>query len=115
MRTKIRLGKVTLVRRSYNGHPPFIWEFTDADGAKRRIVDEDRNVQRIVEAAKSGSGKEPQSNVTIDNTHTGLPPTNLQPVMGGEGRAQWSAGTFLDGDGSDNDSGPHTVFVKATL
>ena len=52
MKTEIKVGKLILTRRSHNDHPPYIFEFIDADGNKRTIVDEDRNVQRLVEAAE---------------------------------------------------------------
>ena len=89
MRIKIKIGKLTLTRRSYNDHPPYIWEFLDVDGCRRQIVDEDRNVQRLVEAAKEGSGKEPQANARKDfGVDEGLPPDNLVVRGGGMGQPQ---------------------------
>ena len=95
MRTKIKIGKLTLTRRSYNDHPPYIWEFLDVDGNKREIVDDDKNVMRLIEATKKGSGKQAQANQRHDYDTDGLPAENLQPVMGGEGRPQQVGGQFV--------------------
>ena len=69
---------------------------------------------KMIEVIQHGSGEKVQANQRHDYDTDGLPPDNLQPVMGGEGKPQWAKGTFLSGEGGSvqDNRGPDVVSVK---
>lgn len=108
----IEVGKTSIVHSSWSK----IITFTDVEGNERQIDDTVGHVMRLIDVIQNGSGKAVQGNVTVDNTITGIPPNNLRPVMGGQGRAQWTEGTFLGGTGEDPDAdGRYTSVIVGDL
>ena len=89
-----KVGKATITHSSWSNTITFV----NHEGVERRIDDATGHVMELVEAIKKGSGKTPQPNKIIDNSVTGLKATNLQPVMGGQGRPQQIGGQFVGGD-----------------
>ena len=88
-----KVGKTEIVHSTWSKQITFV----DVEGNERQIDYTVGHVMRLIEVIKKGSGKAVQGSVVTDNTVGGLPPTNLQPVKGGQGRPQWTEGTFLDG------------------
>ena len=72
--------------------------FVNHEGVERQIDDATGFVMELVEAIRKGNGKKPQANHRHDFDTDGLKATNLQPVMGGEGRPQQVGGQFLGAD-----------------